>query len=174
MTVLITLFWRLAIFRASPENVPYSSSLMALVLAGWFMLQLLVGSLQTALPLGVLVSSQLLSLVVVLAGTGLLLAFKGLQGRWLQTALSLVGVDVVLTLLSLPLLALNASMAQSLSAIELLYLVLVSWQLAAQSFIYHRALNVGPFLGLGVAMTLLVASYAGVVLLLPEVVTGAQ
>jgi hypothetical protein len=33
---------------------------------------------------------------------------------------------------------------------------------------------VGPFLGLGVAMTLLVASYAGVVLLLPEVVTGAQ
>ena len=112
--------------------------------------------------------------MVVLAGTGLLLAFKGLQGRWLQTALSLVGVDVVLTLLSLPLLALNASMAQSLSAIELLYLVLVSWQLAAQSFIYHRALNVGPFLGLGVAMTLLVASYAGVVLLLPEVVTGAQ
>jgi hypothetical protein len=52
--------------------------------------------------------------------------------------------------------------------------VLVSWQLAAQSFIYHRSLNVGPFLGLGVAMALLVASYAGVVLLLPEVVTGAQ
>jgi len=108
----------------------------------------------------------------VLAGTGLLLSFKGLQGRWLQTALSLVGVDVILTLMSLPLLALNASVEQSLSAIELLYLVLVSWQLAAQSFIYHRSLNVGPFLGLGVAMTLLVASYAGVVLLLPEVVTG--
>lgn len=174
MTVLMTLFWRLAIFRASPENAPYSPSLLALVLAGWFVLQLVVGSLQTALPIGVLVSSQLLSLTVVLAGTGLLLSFKGLQGRWLQTALSLVGVDVVLTLISLPLLALNASVEQSLSAIELLYLVLVSWQLAAQSFIYHRSLNVGPFLGLGVAMTLLVASYAGVVLLLPEVVTGAQ
>ena len=77
MTVLMTLFWRLAIFRASPENAPYSPSLLALVLAGWFVLQLLVGSLQTALPIGVLVSSQLLSLTVVLAGTGLLLSFKG-------------------------------------------------------------------------------------------------
>ena len=40
MTVLMTLFWRLAIFRASPENAPYSPSLLALVLAGWFVLQL--------------------------------------------------------------------------------------------------------------------------------------
>ena len=67
MTVLMTLFWRLAIFRASPENAPYSPSLLALVLAGWFVLQLLVGSLQTALPIGMLVSSQLLSLTVVLS-----------------------------------------------------------------------------------------------------------
>jgi hypothetical protein len=32
-------------------------------------------------------------------------------------------------------------------------------------------MNVGPFLGLGIALTLLVAGYAAVVMLVPEVVT---
>lgn len=171
MTALMTLFWRLAIFRAGPENAPYSSTLLGVVLLGWCALQLLVGTLQTALPVLVLLSSQLTSMTVILAGIFVLLGFKGLQSRWLQTALSLVGIDVVLTLVTLPLLAINAGMAQSQGWIEGLYLVLVSWQLAAQSFVYHRALNVGPFLGLGIALTLLVAGYAAVVMLVPEVVT---
>ncbi len=110
-------------------------------------------------------------MAVILAGIFVLLGFKGLQSRWLQTALSLVGIDVVLTLVTLPLLAINAGMAQSQGWIEGLYLLLVSWQLAAQSFVYHRAMNVGPFLGLGIALTLLVAGYAAVVMLVPEVVT---
>ncbi len=171
MTALMTLFWRLAIFRAGPENAPYSPGLLGLVLLGWCALQLLVGTLQTALPAMVLLSSQLTSLTVILTGTLVLLAFKGMQNRWLQTALSLVGIEVVLTLVSLPLLAINAGMAQSQGWIEGLYLILVSWQLAAQSFVYHRALNVGPFLGLAIALTLLVAGYAAVVVLVPEVVT---
>ncbi|MGB1922756.1 MAG: hypothetical protein ACPHM2_05985 [Alcanivorax sp.] len=133
MTALMTLFWRLAIFRASPENAPYSTNLLGLVLLGWCGLQLLVGSLQTALPVLVLLSSQLISMAVILAGIFVLLGFKGLQSRWLQTALSLVGIDVVLTLVTLPLLAINAGMAQSQGWIEGLYLLLVSWQLAAQS-----------------------------------------
>lgn len=170
MTALLTLFWRLTIFRASPENVPYSSTLLGLVFAAWCLLQLLVGSLQDALPMAILLGSQLISLAVVLGGSALLLAFKGLQHRWLQTALALLGVDLVLGLVSLPLLGFNASLAQPPSFVEGLYLLLVSWQLAAQGFIYHRSMQIGPFLGLGVAVCLLMASYAAVVMLLPQVV----
>ncbi|EKF75823.1 hypothetical protein A11A3_03102 [Alcanivorax hongdengensis A-11-3] len=146
--------------------------MLAVVLAVWFALQLVVASLQTALPLAVLLASQLLTMTVVLAGCRLLLTFKALQSRWWQAALSLVGVDIMLTLASLPLLLINLGASERLPLIDGIYLLLVSWQLAAHGFIYHRSLNVSPFLGLGIALMLLIVSYAAVVMLLPQVLRG--
>ncbi|RJG17148.1 hypothetical protein D4A39_10440 [Alcanivorax profundi] len=173
MNALITLFWRLAIFRASPEHTPYSQSVFALVLLLWSGLQLLVGLLQQGLPASLLLGSQWIALTVLLGGTFMMLAFKGLGGRWLQTATSLVGVDVVLSLANLPLLLSGWLFGPGADWVQVFILLLVSWQLAAQAFIFHRALNVGPFLGLGIAMALLVASYGSVAVLLPAVMAPA-
>ena len=171
MNALITLFWRLAIFRASPEHTPYSQSVFALVLLMWSGLQLLVGLLQQGLPASLLLGSQWIALTVLLGGTFMMLAFKGLGGRWLQTATSLV--DVVLSLANLPLLFSGWLFGPGADWVQVFILLLVSWQLAAQAFIFHRALNVGPFLGLGIAMALLVASYGSVAVLLPAVMAPA-
>lgn len=170
MTALLTLFWRLAIFRARPEDTPYSPALFALVLLVWAGLQLTVGLLQTRLPASLLLGSQLLAVSILLGGTFVLLAFKRLTHRWLQTALSLVGIDVVLSLVNLPLLVFSLWLGPAAEGLQVLYLLLVSWQLAAQSFVFHRALDVGPFLGLGIALMLLIVSYAAVATLLPGVI----
>ncbi|MDX1804083.1 MAG: hypothetical protein R3292_08375 [Alcanivorax sp.] len=173
MTALIKLFWHFCLFRASPAQSPYSPALFLLVLAAWLLVQLLVASLQNALPVGELMTSQVISMAVVLAGCGLLLAFKRLSGRWLQTAMALVGVELMMTLVSLPLLLVRLSVTQPLPFLDGLYLMLISWQLAAQGFIYHRSLSVSPFLGLGVAITLLIVSYALVVTLMPQILASA-
>ena len=173
MKALMTLFWRLAIFRAGPEDTPYSPSIMAMVLMIWTVLQLMVGLSQDNVPVGLLLVSQWLALSILLFGTLVLLSFKGLKGRWLQTATALVGIDVVLSLVNLPLLAAGVLLGTGAGGLQVFYLLLVSWQLAAQAFIFHRALNVGPFLGLAISMMLLVVSYGTIATVLPSVLGPA-
>ena len=54
MKALMTLFWRLAIFRAGPEDTPYSPSILAVVLMIWTGLQLTVGLAQSNVPAALL------------------------------------------------------------------------------------------------------------------------
>ncbi len=173
MKALMTLFWRLAIFRAGPEDTPYSPSILAVVLMIWTGLQLTVGLAQSNVPAALLLGSQWLALTILLVGTLVLLSFKGLTGRWLQTATALVGVDVVLSIVNVPLLLVGTLLGGATGGLEVFYLLLVSWQLAAQAFIFHRALNVGPFLGLAISMMLLVVSYGTIATVLPEVIVPA-
>lgn len=173
MKALMTLFWRLAIFRAGPDDTPYSPAILAMVLMMWTGLQLIVGLAQDDVPAALLLGSQWLALTVLLSGTLMLLAFKGLAGRWLQTATALVGVDVVLSLVNLPLLAVGVLLGGASGGLEVFYLLLVSWQLAAQAFIFHRALNVGPFLGLAISMMLLVVSFGTIATVMPSVLVPA-
>lgn len=172
MTVLLTLFWRLTTFRAGPENAPYSYPMLGVTVLGWLILQGAVGLLQTSASQPQLLMSQVVTLGVIFAGTAALLNFKGLQSRWCQTAMALVGVDVVLTVVSLPLMGINMAQTQPLPWVNGLYLLLVSWQLAAQGFIYRRALEIGPFLGLGIALMWLVVSYALVATLIPDIMAA--
>ena len=173
MKALMTLFWRLAIFRAGPEDTPHSPAIAAVVMMMWTGLQLVVGLAQDNVPVGLLLASQWLALTILLSGTLLLLTFKGLTARWLQTATALVGVDVVLSMVNLPLLAVGVLLGPGATGLEVFYLLLVSWQLAAQAFIFHRALNVGPFLGLAISMILLVVSFSTIATVLPSVLVPA-
>ncbi len=174
MKALMTLFWRLAIFRAGPEDTPYSPTILAVVLMMWTGLQLVVGLSQNDVPAGLLLVSQWLALGILLFSTLVLLSFKGLAGRWMQTAIALVGVDVVLSIVNLPLLAAGVLLGGASGGLEVFYLLLVSWQLAAQAFIFHRALKVGPFLGLAIAMMLLVLSFGTIATVLPSVLVPAS
>ena len=174
MKALMTLFWRLAIVRARPEETPYSPAILVVVLMMWTALQLVVGLAKGKVSVALFLGSQWLALSVLLGGTLLLLGFKGLTPRWLQTATALVGVDVVLSLINLPLLVLSLSEGPNSVLVQLPSLLLVSWQLAAQAFIFHRSLNVGPFLGLAVSMILLLATFVTIATLLPAALVPAS
>lgn len=174
MNALIRLFARVCLFRSGPEAMPYAPPLVAMLLGVWLLVQLLNGLLQANITSAEMVGVQMLSMGLMLGATALLLAFKGRQGRWCQTALALIGVDIALSLASLPLLLLNQMAGQHLPFIDGLYLILVAWQLAVQSFIYHRALDVSPLLGLALAFGLLVLTFMLLGIWMPEVLEAAK
>lgn len=169
MNALIRLFVQVCLFRRGPEDMPYASPLVVGLLAIWLLVQLLNGLLQTGLSAAQMLGVQMLSMTLMLGATALALAFKGLPGRWLQTALALIGVDIALSLASVPLLLFSLEAGQRLPFVDGLYLLLVAWQLAVQSFIFHRALVVSPLLGLAFAFGLLVLTFMLLGVWMPEV-----
>lgn len=170
MTALIRLFVRVCLFRNGPEDMPYAPPLVGILLFLWLLVQLLSAALQIGLTLGQMLTVQLLSMAVLLAGTAVLLAFKNLGRRWTQTAMALVGVDLLLSVIALPLMLLNLLAGQHLPFIDGLYLMLISWQMAVQSFVFHRALNVSPFLGLGLAFGFLILTFLIIGAWMPDVI----
>ena len=169
MNALIRLFARVCLFRSGPEDIPFAPPLVAILLAIWLLVQFINGALQTGLSVAQMIGVQMLSMLLMLGASAAILAFKGLQARWTQTALALIGVDIALSLVSIPLLLLNHAIGQQIPLINGLYLMLVVWQLAVQSFIYHRALSVSPLLGLALAFGLLVFTFMLIGAWMPEV-----
>lgn len=173
MTALIRLLIRLCLFRNGPEDMPYIPPLLGLLLVAWFVVQLISGVLQHALSLPQMIGVQCLSMAVLQIGTAAVLAFKNLAPRWTQTAMALIGVDLVMSVAALPLLLINLLAGESLGFVNVLSLLLISWQLAVQSFIFHRALRVSPFLGLGLAFGLMVLTYLVVGWVMPQALQAA-
>ena len=168
MNALLKLFAGLCLFRRGPEDIPYIPPLLGMLLGLWMVLQLLAATLQVGLTVAQMVGAQLISLGLILGASAMILAFKGLQARWLQTALALIGVDLALTLVSLPLLLLGHAVGGTPALVNGLYLLLISWQLAIQSFIFHRAFAVGPLLGLALAFGLFILTFLVIGMVMPE------
>ena len=164
MNALLNVFARLCVFRRGPEDMPYAPPLVGILLALWMVIQLLSAALQDGL----------LAMGLLLGSSALVLAFKNLLGRWTQTAIALIGVDIALSLLALPMLLIGHAAGGTPSILEGVYLLLVSWQLAVQAFIFHRAFAIGPLLGLAMAFGLLILTFMLVGALMPEVLQASQ
>lgn len=173
MNALIRLLFRICLFRNGPEDMPYAPPLLGVLLVFWLLVQMLSGALQLGLSLGQMLAVQALSMAILLGGSALILMFKELFARFLQTALALVGVDVLLSIFGLPLVILSRVAGTPLPFLDGLYLMLVCWHLAVQSFIFHRALRVSPFLGLGLAVGFLVLTLLAIGLWLPGIFDAA-
>ena len=102
MNALLNVFARLCVFRRGPEDMPYAPPLVGILLALWMVIQLLSAALQDGLSVAQMVGVQLLAMGLLLGSSALVLAFKNLLGRWTQTAIALIGVDIALSLLALP------------------------------------------------------------------------
>jgi hypothetical protein len=147
---------------------------VGILLALWMVIQLLSAALQDGLSVAQMVGVQLLAMGLLLGSSALVLAFKNLLGRWTQTAIALIGVDIALSLLALPMLLIGHAAGGTPSILEGVYLLLVSWQLAVQAFIFHRAFAIGPLLGLAMAFGLLILTFMLVGALMPEVLQASQ
>lgn len=173
MSALIRLLFHICLFRNGPEDMPYEPRLLGALLFSWLAVQVFGSAMQLGLSLAQMLAVQLLSMLVLMAGTGLVLTFKNLRGRFLQTAMALVGVDLVISVLALPLLIISYMVGAHLPFLDGVYLVLIGWQLAVQSFVFHRALRVSPFLGLGLAIGFMVLTLLLVSNWMPGILTAA-
>jgi len=171
MKALWTLFWQLCQLRRGPEDVPYS--LQLLLLLGLLDVALGVGGQLLAQPdrLRIAVSLTLLALSMDAIALWGLLAFKKLQDRWVQALTAIIGIDLLLSLVALPLTLISLAVQPSsfmIAIVVVTQMLLVGWNIGLRGFVFHRSLNIGMLQGNVLSLALFLLNIAVSVQLFPE------
>lgn len=160
MSALITYFVGLCLLRRTPQELPASLPLFAVLVAVNLILSLLAGlMLDGDFGLSLLqgVVDFLLTMAVLYAGFKLM----GRQARFAQTATALLGSGVVLGVLGLvPLSMLSGGEESEGSAIAgLLFLGLLIWNLVVMGHIVRHALEMTLGQGMVIALGFYLFAY---------------
>lgn len=135
----------MCLFASSPEHLPSSIHCIALSLISYLLLGLLLVDGQRGYL--VVVSQILLELALLALITYAGLRLKQILSRMIQTLSALVGVNLIMTAISIVIYRLVAGdnlAAESLSqAVIHLLLALVLWDLAVLSLVFKRAFGIG-------------------------------
>ncbi|MDX1442481.1 MAG: hypothetical protein R3270_01755 [Gammaproteobacteria bacterium] len=154
MFALVQHFYQLLVMQRQPQDFPASGFLLVLVAAMHVGLGFLGHLAASGLPLYSLGRSSL-GLVLVLAGSWLMLAIFGKRTRWLQTSIALVGGEALIGAMSLPFLFV---VTQGISNIflELSLLLFLVWNIAFIGHVWRHALETSMFIGIVLALGLIV------------------
>ncbi len=143
MRDLIRLFLQIALLRRGPQDVPASPLLLALVLAGYFAIHFIVGSLLPPFR-GPWVAHLCVDIVFMFAWYAVLMRLVNRPERFLQTATAVYGYQAVLA----PLLVSSIWLTQRFNQDDfwklpfgLVSIAIVIWVIAANSHIVKAALE---------------------------------
>lgn len=149
-------------FKAGPQDFPYDKGLTLPIIAATVLVNFMQGSF-IAQP-AVALAEAITVVLVTIAFTQFALQFKKLTNRAQQTVNSLLAANTALTCFSIPVMIwfgpalqdlLSASgegqQPRSLPPGMFLLSLLGFWNLAVSANIFRHALDVGLFLGFGVA-----------------------
>ena len=159
MWPLIQLFVDIAFHRRGPEDVPAAGALFALVLAAAATVQVLALLALDNDP-GRAVLETGVHLLLTLGAYALILWWRGVAGRFRQTATALLGTGTLLGLLMLPVAVwVDAGIrAESVAPLAMLaFFVLLVWSIDIAGFVVSRALGVHYVLGVLAALAVIVA-----------------
>lgn len=176
MKAILSLFWPVLKFDRGPEDVPYSTGLLTLVIIVNFVASAVgqyIGKPDYAL---MALALPALSIIIELSVLSVLLHFKTLANRFVQTGSAIYGCDTVLTLAALPLLALGLALPKTspvLGVLGLFEVILLGWGLGLRAFIYHRALNIGLVQANMLAIAIFLLTTLVSVKIFPELLTQA-
>ncbi len=141
---------RIALLRAGPQDLPFSTGLMGLLIA-----------LTAAINYPVIArytpeAEPLLQIVLLLAYNlgflGAALWIRGHGARFVQAATAIFGTDVIISTVALPVLLIIGSPndANALAAIS--FLILIIWNIAIVNHILRAALDLGSGITLGITL----------------------
>lgn len=169
MSRLISQFWSICMFKAGPQDLPYSVGLMRATLAisalsGFLILQF--STTDTAL------AQVLVDIALGAAYIWPLLYFAGFRHRFTQTWSAWLGTDVIVNLFaSVPLYNLGTNPSNANSIMLLLLLI---WHIAIYAHIFRHALGRGWVMGIGLALFYMMVSSQIMGELFPVVTNVAQ
>ena len=166
MLEIITLFKDICFFKRGPQDVPYSLALLWLLLmvnavVSFLALYMTADVLQTLLQI-------LVSLLLLLAGSYVILAIGSKLGRFCQTASALLGADTFISFFALPALATLAT-GRGSAFVYLFLLALMIWHWAVAGHIFRHALEKSLSVGLAVAFLYIAVAYQVMALLFPDI-----
>lgn len=169
-----SLFWKLCLLRGGPEQVPYSSRLTLGVLAAWLAAALPLALAIPGLESGRALTFVLCTLAVEWLGVSLLLRWRNHGARLLQTMTALLGADLLLNLMSWPL-VLPFAGEQTSAAVyaAVAQLLLFGWSVAVKGHILRAALDVPRAVGVLAALLLVLLNMMVAGLLFPDLAVAA-
>ncbi len=150
MNAILKLYWQICRFRAGPEDIPPAITLTMLTLLLYAALNFVVRVVFGELSVTYSVASLL---VITGFWSGVVysvLLFKRLTARFQQTFTAMLGTDVLLSMISLPLVLIASRFSPDSSLVALasaFWLLIFIWDVLVKGFIFHRAFNVSPLLG---------------------------
>jgi len=154
MYELILLFFRIAIFKSGPQDVPASPMVLRLILPVYvavnYLVLMLNGSTSTALlQIGA-------DFAMMLGFVWPLLYFSGKPARFRQTFAAMIGTDSVISFVAIPAIASLGNQASPLAYFAMLALMV--WHWAVSGHILRNALDRSWFFGLGLALLYIMLS----------------
>lgn len=169
---LISLVIDLARFRSGPQDFPYAPTLAASLLLAQLGVLLIRAQLSGA-ETGEVLPMVLVKGVFAFAAPWLVLRLRDMHARYWQTLLALVSIELLFTLLLLPLVALTGQIdPEAPHPLAPLFgwmaLLLMAWLVLISGHIWRHALNLLFPLGVLIALALLLAEGALLVSLFPR------
>ena len=155
MLRLAKVFWDIALWRRTPEQLPASVFLLCLVAAASALLEVIEALLPPPASSGEILTRVVLRLALPLAFAWLVLAAARQRPRFLQTGTALLGVAVIADFVICPLVLLSNSIGVDRPLalpVSVLSMAALIWYLLACANIWRAALNAR--LGLGAAISL--------------------
>lgn len=149
MSALLKLFFQITILGKGPKDVPYSPFLFVALLIILFIADLLINHLLR--PAGLEPESMrifmfiLLANVIVLGLTYLFIYIHGLANRAIQTLTALLGAELIIKLVQIPVFLLTLQLPENKGVFLLLNLIIVmtsGWGLMVNVHIYRQALSI--------------------------------
>ncbi len=154
--ILFRVFLDICLGTKGPEDLPSSRFLLGLVFVVNAVIGVIVFWIETTLSKGIL--EVLLSLAWLIGFTYAVLMVSGKSGRFQQTLCALLGTDIVISLIALPLLI----WMQSAGDTPLPYYFIIGlmcWSMIIVGHILRHALSATYGFGLGLALLYVLGSY---------------
>lgn len=165
MTALITLLWDICRLRKGPEDMPYSPMLL-----GWLVgISVLLGWYQFSYraEFAVALWHAILMLSASMMFTALILYVKGHLSRLVQTLTAIIGVNVLMNIIVMPLVLLQPFLVVTepvktfnftlflILVVVMIQLFLNVWLIIITAHIFRRALDTNFATGALVAIAML-------------------
>jgi hypothetical protein len=164
MKALIEAIRDVCLLRRGPQDLPYSPALLHALAALSFVISLAVAS--RLAEVGALLLPLAVALGALIGLPYLALKLAGREARFVQTAIALLGCDVLFTLLYVPVafgIGELPEQGQQMTGVQrllaLLSLGLIAWQLAVRGHILRHALELPMRVGLLVAVVFFAIEY---------------
>lgn len=162
MIGLLTCLRDICLFRAGPQDLPFSPSL-ALRLSALLLGLGVVGSVIQGVAGDQLILRIGLMLVFLVGPPWVLLRLRGHQPRFVQTLSALAGVGVLYNIVALPLLLALAGRGEALGSdpglalVAWVLLALTLWRVLVAGHVWRHALDLRPGVGAMLALGLFIA-----------------
>lgn len=167
MEKLIRPFAQLALLRIGPQDLPFDPALERFVVIGYFFAGVAVSLLVHDTPGRAMVAAGTDTFLMVLM-TQMALYATGRATRRCQTLSALAGTSLLITLFSIPLVALYSFGGGAANdIISLMLLGLALWNITIIGSILRHAFEIPLFAGIAIAMLYMYLSFFILQLLLP-------